>query len=56
MTGVSELRSVSASFTHRGYSFTIEALSAGERIGGRMVGPVPLILEGRRFKYGMSVG
>ena len=38
--------SISASFTHRGYNFAIEALSAGETIEGRMVGPVTLIFEG----------
>ena len=51
MSGVIELRSNSASFTHRGYIFTIEALSAGERIEGRMIGPVTLIFEGINVDY-----
>ena len=46
-----ELRSNSASFTHRGYILTIEALSAGERIEGRMVGPLTLIFEGINVDY-----
>lgn len=38
-------------FTHRGDSFAIEALSAGERIEGRMVGSVTLSFEGIKVEY-----
>ena len=51
MSGLIELRSNSASFTHRGYILTIEALSAVERIEGRMVGPLTLIFEGINVDY-----
>ena len=43
--------SISASFTHRGYKFVIEALSSEETIDGRMVGPVTLIFEGIKAEH-----